>query len=204
MRALIINQSVPQLWTTWGRDERITPTCDVKVFFTASDRTTAEAAVDLLTKVTQQRTTASRTAAPWHPLLSRRTLSESPQERPLMTPEEMLLFPLDKMAIFPMGQPRILGDKLDMQRESWLLRRFLPPPQTVIPYEAPPVLPEAPVPPAPGAVDPVPPPQPVTRPAASAPKPAVPPKPAARSAAPPPPPPPLEDEESEVDMSWLI
>jgi len=135
MRALIINQSVPQLWDTWGRDEPITATCDVKIFFTASDRRTAETCVELLTKTTEMRKQYGFTGDRWNPMFQRRSTSGMEVERPLLTAEEMLLFPLDKLAVFPMGHKRIQGDKLDFTAERWLQRRILPPPPCLLPYE---------------------------------------------------------------------
>jgi type IV secretion system protein VirD4 len=137
LRALIVNQSVPQLWTRWGRDEAITATCDVKVLFTASDRATAEACADLVTKTTEMRKQVGYTGERWSPFFSRRSASGMEVERPLLTAEEMLLFPLTKCAIFPMGQPRIQADKLDFIRERWLHGRCLPPPAMLMPYEEP-------------------------------------------------------------------
>ena len=137
MRCLIINQSVPQLWTRWGRDEPITATCDVKVMFTASDRASAEAAVDLLTKTTHMRRQTGFTGNRFGLVFNRRSVSGMEVERPLLTPEEMLLFPLDKLAIFPMGHARIQAAKLDFLREKWLQRRCLPPPPCLLPYDEP-------------------------------------------------------------------
>lgn len=144
MRSLIVTQSVPQLWTTWGRDESITATCDIKVMFTASDRATADACADLVTKTTEMRKQYGFTGNRFSPLFQRRSASGMEVERPLLTAEEMLLFPLDQCAIFPMGHPRIQADKLDFKREAWLQRRCLPPPPCVLPLE------EAPEP-APGS-----------------------------------------------------
>ena len=144
MRSLIIHQSVPQLWTTWGRDEPITATCDVKVMFTASDRVTAEACADLVTKTTEMRKQYGFTGDRWSPFFQRRSASGMEVERPLLTAEEMLLFPLDKCAIFPMGHPRIQADKLDFVRERWLQERCLPPLPCVMPYEEPEEAPEVP------------------------------------------------------------
>jgi type IV secretion system protein VirD4 len=146
MRALIINQSVPQLWDTWGRDEPITATCDVKVLFTASDRATAEACAELVTKTTAMRQQRGFTGDRWSPFFQRRSVSGMEVERPLLTPEEMLLFPLDKMAVFVMGQPRIQGDKLNFTREKWLHQRCLPPPPCLLPYDEPEEEAKAPVP----------------------------------------------------------
>jgi type IV secretion system protein VirD4 len=144
MRCLIVNQSVPQLWTTWGRDEPITATCDVKVMFTASDRSTAEACADLVTKTTHMRQQVGYSTDQWRPWMGRRTHSGMETERPLLTAEEMLLFPLNQCAIFAMGQPRIQADKLDFKRERWLQQRCLPPPPCLLPYDEPEEEPPAP------------------------------------------------------------
>lgn len=147
IRALLVSQSVPQLWETWGRDEPITATCDVKALFTASDRTTAEFATDLATKTTDLRKQYGLTGERWSLWFQRRSTSQMEVERPILTPEDMLMLPLDKMAIFAMGHPRILATKLDLTRESWLTRRCLQPPAMVQPFDGPPAL-AAPGPPA--------------------------------------------------------
>ena len=77
--------------------------------FTASDRATAEACADLVTKKTEMRKQYGFTGDRWSPFFQRRSTSGMEVERPLLTPEEMLLFALNKLAIFPMGWPRISG-----------------------------------------------------------------------------------------------
>lgn len=161
IRALLVSHSVPQLWDTWGRDEPLTGTCDVKVMFTASDRTTAEFATDLATKTTTMRKHTGLTGERWSPWFQRRSVSATEVEQPILTPEDMLMLPLNKLVMFAMGHPRILADKLDFVRESWLQRRCLKPPPMVIPYDGPPCLESpasaSPAPPTPGPEVPTPP-----------------------------------------------
>jgi type IV secretion system protein VirD4 len=190
-RALIVNQSVPQLWDTWGRDEPITATCDVKALFTTNDRTTAQWCTDLSTKVTETRKQYGLSGERWRPFFQRRSTSEQEIERPILTPEAMLVLPLEKLAVFPMGHPRILADKLDFVHESWLQRRCLQPPPQVMPYDGPlaleagPTVPEPPLPPIT-----------VRRPAPAAPAPT--PRPAR------PPAPAVVDDDEEIDMRYVL
>jgi type IV secretion system protein VirD4 len=137
MRCVFVNQSVPQLHDTWGVNEPITPTCAVKVAFTASDVRSARAFVELLSKTTKMRKQVSYSGDRFGWFLGRKTTSESEVEAPLLSEAELLQLSPAKALVFVDGAPRFLIDKIDFDRDPFFQRRLGPPPKPLMPYDEP-------------------------------------------------------------------
>ena len=113
-RYFIMSQSVaglenPDLYGTAGRQE-LQAAAGLQIYMTPNDERTAEVISTALGKKTIVSKTESHSAI--REIDDSANISRRAEERPLVTPNELLRFPLDKVIVLPEGQYPILCDHI--------------------------------------------------------------------------------------------
>lgn len=118
MKVMIILQSLDQLYKIYKKENMFLSNCQVQVFYTANDTSTAEYVSKSLGKETIENYTKGKGGGiKWH--------SQQQQflGRELLTADEVRTFPLDKILLLIAGKPPFKVDKIRYFKEPLYLNR---------------------------------------------------------------------------------
>jgi type IV secretion system protein VirD4 len=128
VRAFLVAQSLHQIDRAYGPNHAILDNCHVRIAFAPNDERTARRLSDALgtaTELRAQKNLSGRRLAAW---LSHVTVSEQETARPLLTPGEILQFPVTDALVLVSGVAPIRAQKLQYFADRNFLARRLPPP----------------------------------------------------------------------------
>ena len=118
MKIMIILQSLDQLYKIYGKENMFLSNCQVQVFYTANDVTTADYVNKSLGKETISTYTKPRGGG-----AVMKSENETLVGRDLLTPDEVRRFPLDKILLLVAGKPPFKADKIRYFEEKDYLER---------------------------------------------------------------------------------
>lgn len=112
VRASIITQSIPGLNKIYGEDDRLSieSACGMKLFLSPNEKKTAGEVSEALGKTTKLSTSDSY--SPDSSGFIRRTISRRNEERPLLTPDEVIRLDRNQVILIPERQHPILADRI--------------------------------------------------------------------------------------------
>ncbi len=125
IKAFLVAQSKKQLEEVYGKNNSIIDNCEIRTFFTPNDVETAQEISTMLgmtTEVHQQKMYTGHRLAPW---LAHVMVSDQETARPLLTPGEVLTFPLDEAIVFVRGKPAIRAGKIVYYTDSAFQKRWV-------------------------------------------------------------------------------
>jgi type IV secretion system protein VirD4 len=128
VRAFLVAQSLHQIDKAYGPNHAILDNCHVRIAFAPNDERTARRLSDALgtaTELRAQKNLSGRRLAAW---LSHVTVSEQETARPLLTPGEILQFPVNDALVLVSGVAPIRARKLQYYADRNFLARRLPAP----------------------------------------------------------------------------
>ncbi|NVN91829.1 MAG: IncP-type conjugal transfer protein TraG [Desulfuromonadales bacterium] len=129
IKAVVIVQSLNQLYKTYGVNNSIIDNCPVRVVFTPNTTETAERVSRMLgqrTELVQSQSVSGERLNLWLKNVSYNTREIG---RPLMTTDEVLVLPADEEIIFVTGCPPIKAKKLFYYKDANFTSRLLPEPK---------------------------------------------------------------------------
>jgi type IV secretion system protein VirD4 len=128
VRAFLVAQSLHQIDKAYGANHAILDNCHVRIAFAPNDERTARRLSDALgtaTELRAQRNLSGKRLAAW---LSHVTVSEQETARPLLTPGEILQFPVTDALVLVSGVAPIRAQKLQYYADRNFIARRLSPP----------------------------------------------------------------------------
>ena len=129
VRAFLVAQSLHQIDKAYGPNHAILDNCHVRIAFAPNDERTARRLSDALgtaTELRAQKNLSGKRLAAW---LSHVTVSEQETARPLLTPGEILQFPVNDALVLVSGVAPIRAQKLQYYADHNFLARRLPAPK---------------------------------------------------------------------------
>lgn len=118
MKVMIILQSLDQLYKIYGKENMFLSNCQVQVFYTANDVSTAEYVSKSLGKETIENYTQGRGGG-----MKLHAQQQQFLGRDLLTIDEVRTFPLDKILLLVAGKPPFKVDKIRYFQEKLYLDR---------------------------------------------------------------------------------
>lgn len=126
IKALIITQTVNQLYKEYTVNNSIIDNCHVRVFYTPNDEKTPEVISKMLGTKTEKVTNESWKGIKW---LSDFNYSTNLVARPLLTPGEISKLPFEKEIIFVAGNSPIYADKIMYFQDENFMKRCIAQPE---------------------------------------------------------------------------
>jgi type IV secretion system protein VirD4 len=126
IKAHLIVQSFNDVIEQYGVNNTILDNCHILTAFASADTTTCQRTSAMTGTVTEYRESYSRPGRHWG--LAGRTVSQSEQVRPLLSPGDVRELPMDDQLVFVTGFKPMRVKKLRYYTDAHLKRRLLPPP----------------------------------------------------------------------------
>jgi type IV secretion system protein VirD4 len=126
LKAIVIVQSLNQLYKYYTKESSIVDTCHIRVFYTPNDEPTQSLVSKMLGKKTIQ---VKNQSGKIGILAADRSESISQVGRDLMTPDEVGKLPYEDTIVFVAGKPPIRGKKLFYYQEEFLCHRVMDAPK---------------------------------------------------------------------------
>jgi type IV secretion system protein VirD4 len=126
IKAHLIVQSFNDVIEQYGVNNTILDNCHILTAFASADTTTCQRTSAMTGTVTEYRESYSRPGRHWG--FVGRTVSQSEQVRPLLSPGEVRELPVDDELVFVTGYKPMRVKKLRYYADATLKRRLLPPP----------------------------------------------------------------------------
>lgn len=130
IKALIIVQSIAQIYKHYSKDESITSNCQVKMIYAPNKWETAQEISNMAGISTVMKFTKNVSGKMSHVVPANLSEGTAEVQRPLITPDEVSRLPKDDMLIFVGSMPVIYGKKIRHYEDPVLQRRSqIPPPK---------------------------------------------------------------------------
>lgn len=118
-------QSFNDVVEAYGPSNTILDNCHILTAFASADTATCQRISQMTGTVTEYRESYSQPHRHW---FGPRTVNQSEQVRPLLTPGDIRELPADDQLVFVTGYPPMRTRKLRYYADSHLRKRLLPPP----------------------------------------------------------------------------
>ncbi len=125
IRAMIITQSMNQIYKWYGRDNSIVDNCRVRIVYTPNDPETADWISRILGTKTEMVENRSYQSSFINVTPKNVTVSTQESSRPLLTPGEVMQFPLEKEILLAAGTPPIMAKKVMFFKDRNFKKRLL-------------------------------------------------------------------------------
>ena len=129
IKAHLIVQSFNDIVEAYGPNNTILDNCHILTAFASADTTTCQRISQMTGTVTEYRESYSQANRQW---FGPRTVSQSEQVRPLLTPGDIRELSVDDQLVFVTGCRPMRTKKLRYYNDATLLKRLLPPPEAAI------------------------------------------------------------------------
>lgn len=126
IKAHLIVQSFNDIVEAYGPNNTILDNCHILTAFASADTTTCQRISQMTGTVTEYRESYSQPNRQW---FGPRTVSQSEQVRPLLTPGDIRELSVDDQLVFVTGHPPMRTKKLRYYNDATLLKRLLAPPE---------------------------------------------------------------------------
>jgi type IV secretion system protein VirD4 len=128
IKAHLIVQSFNDIIEAYGPNNTILDNCHILTAFASADTTTCQRISQMTGTVTEYRESYSHPGRQWG--WAGRTVSQSEQVRPLLTPGDIRELSAEDQLVFVTGYKPMRTPKLKYYTDATLLKRLLPPPDT--------------------------------------------------------------------------
>jgi type IV secretion system protein VirD4 len=129
LKAFLIAQSLNQIEKAYGANNSILDNCHVRVSFATNDERTAKRVSDALGTATEMKAMKNYAGHRLSPWLGHLMVSRSETARPLLTPGEVMQLPPADEIVMIAGVPPIRAKKARYFEDKRLTERVVPPPE---------------------------------------------------------------------------